>query len=202
MSESAAEILARVTLELTAAAQACCAGGEGAAGAREEGYARAASGLLSLKALNRQLSTSVDAKRRAIEERKERVDNLHLQLENLLYKKAYLLREIRECRDFTTPALKTVESEVNVRIAATEFSQQLPKQHDKAVTFLENELQQREEARRLLEERRKSYLAAEEQLDSRRKIIDELPGRIQRVEAAVQEELNPIFQRSHTMEMA
>ena len=170
-----------------------CASGDAAK--RDGGYSHAASGVMSLKALNRQLSASVESKRRLIEQQKERVDNLHLQLENLLYKKAYLLREIRECRDFTTPSLKAVESEVNEKIAATDFHPQMHKLREKALAFLENETQLRKDAQRHLEERRQTYSSSEEILDGRRKIIDELPNRIQRVEGFVKDELDPIFKR-------
>jgi len=195
------ELLAALTRELCEAGEAFARGGEGedkdGDSERQKGYLRAASGVLKLKALNRQLSTSSDRKRRLIEQHKERVDKLHLQLENLLYKKAYLLREIRECRDFTTPALQAVENEVNEKIAANEFTSNLPKLHENAISFLENEMQLREEGRCRLEERKQKYQASEEVLDGRRKIVDELPGRIGRVEVFVKEELDPIFQRSH-----
>ena len=160
---------------------------------RAQGYRKAAAGMLELKSLNRQLSTALGSRRRVLEQHKERVDSLHLQLENLLYKKAYLLREIRECRDFTTPALKAVESETSNKIAALQYSSDLSSQHQKALEFLETEMQMREQGGNLLEEKKQLYSKRETELDGRRKILDELPGRITRVEAAVSSELSPIF---------
>ena len=160
---------------------------------RVQGYKKAARGMLELKALNRQLSAALDSRRRVLEQHKERVDSLHLQLENLLYKKAYLLREIRECRAFTTPALKAVESETSNKIASLQYSSDLSRQHQQAIEFLETEMNMREQVVAALEEKKQLYSKRETELDGRRKILDELPGRITRVEAAVSSELSPIF---------
>lgn len=186
-----------VTNELIIAGQECsCNEGNNAAAVRSSGYQKAALGVMNLKALNRQISISLDSRRREIEQYKEKVDSLHLKLENLLYKKAYLLREIRECRDFSTPSLKSVEEETNKEIAARKFTQHLPKLHQQAIEFLETEMQLRDRAKKTLEERKSECQSREEVLDGRRKIVDELPGRITRVEVAVIQELNPIFERS------
>jgi THO complex subunit 5 len=142
---------------------------------------------------HRQISTALDSRRRILEQHKECVDSLHLQLENLLYKKAYLLREIRECRDFTTPALQAVESDTSKKIASLQFSTELSRQHQQALEFLETEMELREHGKAALEEKKHLYAKRETELDGRRKILDELPGRITRVEAAVSSELNPIF---------
>lgn len=160
---------------------------------RQAGYRKAAHGLMGLKSLNRAIATGLDSKRREIERKKESLDKLHLQLENLLYKRAYLLREIRECRGLTTPALDTVEAETAQRLAVAQFSRQLPQQHQEALDFLDREMQAREAAKAQLEARRQEYLAREEVLDARRKIVDELPVRITNVESAVLKELTPIF---------
>jgi hypothetical protein len=45
-----------------------------------------------------------------------------LKLENVLYKKAYLKREIRVLKDFTTPQLNAVEKEIGRPLAAMEYS--------------------------------------------------------------------------------
>ena len=160
---------------------------------RQPGYKSAARALMSLKSLNRAVATGLDAKRREIEAHKERVDNLRLKLENLLYKRAYLLREIRECRDFSTPALDAVESETQHTLAQTQFSRDLPRKNQESIEFLEQELSRREAAQKQLEQRKAEYLVREEVLDGRRKIVDELPVRITNVESAVLKELTPIF---------
>uniref|UniRef100_A0A7S2Y031 THO complex subunit 5 n=1 Tax=Fibrocapsa japonica TaxID=94617 RepID=A0A7S2Y031_9STRA len=61
--------------------------------------------LLELKRYSRRAHMGVDACRKDIVSAKESVDKQQLQLQNLLYEKAHLQRQIMLCRDFATPEL-------------------------------------------------------------------------------------------------
>jgi hypothetical protein len=49
-------------------------------------------------------------------------ETLNLKLENVLYKKAYLLREIKVLKELVTPQLTEIEEEIGLKLAATEYN--------------------------------------------------------------------------------
>ena len=57
--------------------------------------------LMELKASSRTVHLGVDGRRQLVQDQKKKLDAHHLQLQNLLYRKHHLLREMRLCRDFT-----------------------------------------------------------------------------------------------------
>src|SRR5689334_12652969 len=56
--------------------------------------------FLELKQANRETFTEVENKKVDHQKEKVKLDQLNLQLQNLLYEKAHLKREIQACKDF------------------------------------------------------------------------------------------------------
>lgn len=56
--------------------------------------------FLELKSLHRSISQRVWQAKDVTGKLKQQIDDQHLQLQNLLYEKSYLQKEIRQCRDF------------------------------------------------------------------------------------------------------
>lgn len=148
---------------------------------------RAALGIMRAKAMNRTIHTSLDKQRSAIEARKDHVDRLHLKLENLLYKRAYLLREIRACKDLSTPMLTTVEQEMQTILTVTEYTVDLPEQHQKAIATLNKEKQLRIDAKASIESRLALHQSKLDVVDGKRKFLEEIPSRVQKIEGVLGE---------------
>jgi len=145
-------------------------------------------GIMRLKGLNRQLSIELDEKRKLVEKRKEKVDSLHLKLENLLYKQSYLLQEIKSCKDLSTPHLQLLESELGGKaLGATSFSSSLPLQHEAAMQALRDEMQQRKDERKALEGKSSEYKKVLSVMDEKRKFLEELPQKIGKLDSTVAE---------------
>jgi trimeric autotransporter adhesin len=64
--------------------------------------------LADVKAANRAASLAVEELRQEVASASATADERHLSLQNLLYEKAHLLREIHKCRDFPTPELDKI----------------------------------------------------------------------------------------------
>lgn len=110
---------------------------------------------------------------------------LKLKLENVLYKKAYLQREIRVLRDFTTPDLNAVEKEVGRLLAAVEFSaKSLSDIELEAKAVMHGEIIEREETSKKLEQLTAIKASKEETLDKKRKFLDDIPLRMTLVKAS------------------
>lgn len=92
-------------------------GSEGA-GAQAEGW----QAILDLKARNRELYLSLEARRVQTAEAKAALEKTHLQLQNLLYEKAHYTQEIKSCREF-----KSAYSEEEVGLSSeVEFAAASP----------------------------------------------------------------------------
>ena len=62
-----------------------------------------------LKGVNRKLYSSVESERTRVAKAKSETETRHLALQNLLYEKANLLREIKACREFATVETDKIE---------------------------------------------------------------------------------------------
>ena len=148
-------------------------------------YKRSAVATIKLKHYNREIQQSLEAKRKEVEKEKEIVEMLKLTLENVLYKKAYLQREIRVLKDFTTPELNAVEKEMGRSLAAVEYSTgSLPDIEITAKAVMEGEILEREETSRKLEQLTLIKASKEEVLDKKRKFLDDIPLRMNLVKAS------------------
>ncbi len=140
--------------------------------------------LIKLKTLNRDLQIATDNKRKEIELKKNAVDKLQLNLENLLYKQSYLKRDIRTCKDIATPNLIEIEKELGTPLGTTEYTESLAVVHQKTLTALKQEKEARIATRRNLDEVTAKSKLALEQLDKKRKFVDELPAKLKLIKAA------------------
>ena len=177
-----------MTIDRSSSSSSSSSSSDGAAQA-DDAYNRAALSLVKLKSLNRKIHLSLDAKRRDVEAQKDRVDRLQLKLENMLYKRAYLHREIRSCKDLTTPYLTSIEEETQMPLAVLEFSDSLPAKHQRALNLLKEEMKTRIDAKSSLEDRKKLHQEQLDVLDIKRKFLEELPanmGKIETVATAMQ----------------
>lgn len=148
-------------------------------------YKRLAVATIKLKHFNREIQQAVEEKRKEVERGKEKVEMLKLKLENVLYKKAYLQREIRVLRDFTTPELNAVEKEIGRPLAAVVFSAKtLAEIELEAKAVMNGEIIEREETSKKLEQLTTVKASKEEILDKKRKFLDDIPLRMTLVKAS------------------
>jgi Fms-interacting protein/Thoc5 len=148
-------------------------------------YKRAAVATIKLKHFNREIQQALEQKRNEVEKEKEVVEMLKLKLENVLYKKAYLQREIRVLKDFTTPELNAVEKEIGRPLAAVDFSAgTLASIETAAKEVMQREIVDREETFKKLELLTTIKAGKEEVLDKKRKFLDDIPLRMNLVKAS------------------
>jgi hypothetical protein len=148
-------------------------------------YKRAAVATIKLKHFNREIQQALEQKRNEVEKEKEVVEMLKLKLENVLYKKAYLQREIRVLKDFTTPELNAVEKEIGRPLAAVDFSAgTLASIETAAKEVMQREIIDREETFKKLELLTTIKAGKEEVLDKKRKFLDDIPLRMNLVKAS------------------
>ena len=140
---------------------------------------------IKLKHFNREIQQALEQKRNEVEKEKEVVEMLKLKLENVLYKKAYLQREIRVLKDFTTPELNAVEKEIGRPLAAVDFSSgTLASIETAAKEVMQREIIDREETFKKLEHLTTIKAGKEEVLDKKRKFLDDIPLRLNLVKAS------------------
>ena len=140
---------------------------------------------IKLKHFNREIQQALEQKRNEVEKEKEVVEMLKLKLENVLYKKAYLQREIRVLKDFTTPELNAVEREIGRPLAAVDFSAgTLASIETAAKEVMQREIIDREETFKKLELLTSIKAGKEEVLDKKRKFLDDIPIRMNLVKAS------------------
>jgi chromosome segregation ATPase len=136
---------------------------------------------VKIKTQNRQIYLALEEKKNELETKKGVVDMLKLNYENLLYKQAYLQREIRACKDLATPNLSEIEQELGKKLAAYDFSDRLSEVNENALSQLETERQARMETEGTLVKMKETRDEALKKLDRKRKFLDELPGKIEAI---------------------
>eukprot|EP01041_Mallomonas_annulata_P006155 gene6155-12465_t len=139
---------------------------------------KAAICLVKMKTLSRTFYNAVEEKRKAVEPQKERVNNAYLRLENYLYIKAHLTREIGACKALITPDLRMLETELGGILAIDTFTPDLPQQHKSVQAALNEELQRRLQMLTDFQNLNKDKVNAEENLEKKRKFLDELPKQV------------------------
>jgi chromosome segregation ATPase len=142
--------------------------------------------IIQIKALNRSIYSHLESQRKNLEEKRESVDKLLLFYENLKYKQSYLRRQIRVCKDLSTPILNDIESEINEKIGTTSFESlsQLEKMHRDAIETLENEKAIRREMQDKLTHLETKHQTLAEKMDKKRKFLDELPARVSMIKVS------------------
>jgi len=146
-----------------------------------------------MKSLNRQIYAALDDRRSQNEKKKVDLDKLQLNYQNLLYKQAYLKREIRACKDLSTPHLNDIEREIGKQLGTTVYSDNLESINEAAKRALEEEKTARvntdQELKRLKEQRNEAL----KRLDRKRKFMDDLPAKVE-IMASTAKELSTQFQ--------
>jgi hypothetical protein len=128
----------------------------------------------------------------AVNAQKERNDKAQLRLENLLYKQAYLAREIKLCKDFTPTEVLAVENELNCRILQNEFVSDLTRRHRESLSKLAIEYEDRQRLRANLSSLKEEYAAESSILDAKRKFLDDIPAKLTAVLTATSD-LDQLF---------
>lgn len=141
---------------------------------------------MKLKHFNREIHQALEKKRKQVDEEKETVEVLKLKLENVLYKKAYLQREIKVLKDFATPELNAVENEIGRPLAAVDYlsTLELLEIETSAAFVMKEEIREREETSKKLEELVIISSSKEDVLDKKRKFLDDIPLRMASVRAS------------------
>ncbi|KAJ1408902.1 hypothetical protein B484DRAFT_456218 [Ochromonadaceae sp. CCMP2298] len=134
--------------------------------------------LIRIKGLNRRVYSAMEDRRQQMDSKKQKVDQLQLAYENLLYEKTHLQREIRACKDLPTPNLLEIEAELGRPLSTRVFAE-LPQVAALSAQVLEQEQAGREEAERLLQGVKDARKGALDRLDRRRKFTEQLPGRVE-----------------------
>lgn len=134
--------------------------------------------LLQMKILNRKTMLQLERKEADVNEQKEKNDSNRLRLENLLYRKAYLAREIKACKDFMPSEVASVEVEVGHPLVHDTFSLDLPQKHRSSLIALASEYQERQRVQELLAKLKDQHVIETGALDKKMKFLEELPGKL------------------------
>lgn len=143
-------------------------------------------GMLRLKAGNREAMALLEKREAAVAAQREKNDQARLRLENLLYRQAYLAREIRACDDFATSAAAAAEKELGGEpLIQQSHSADLASRHKRSLNRLAEEFESRRDKRAALAELRAAYASETGALDKKRRFLEELPSRLKDVASAV-----------------
>ncbi|EDO39880.1 predicted protein [Nematostella vectensis] len=154
--------------------------------------------FIILKKLNRVAHISGKKARDNTHEAKQKVDGLHLQLQNLLYEAMHLKKEITKCLEF-----KSKDEEVEL-VTEEEFYSQAPKEvskpeitkddpHQRMLARLDWELEQRKSFASKKKEFEKKKELLEKEINTRREFLNSLQPRLEEIlksTVPVQEYLN------------
>ncbi len=116
--------------------------------------------------------------------KKNTVDKLQLNLENLMYKQSYLRKEIRNCQDLATPNLTEIEKEQGCQLGTTIHTNLLNEVHEQTIAALNAEKDARIAAQKSLVDLEEQCRAALERLDKKRKFVDDLPAKLKLIKTA------------------
>ena len=107
--------------------------------------------LLDLKASSRATHLGVDHYRQLVRDYKKTLDAHHLQLQNLLYRKHHLLREMMLCHDFKIPEVHLVEKNEHISIVGDGSDLASVEQHQARLKLLTDEMQARKRLEQTLQ---------------------------------------------------
>lgn len=134
--------------------------------------------MVKMKSCNRKIHQVLATKRSEVEAKKGRLESLQLKLENLLYKQAHLKREIKTCKDLSTPTLAEIEKEVNTTLGTTKYSENLKSVHDDTIQKLNDEMQSRIATQEELNAVTQRHQQSMDVLDKKRKFLEDMPVKI------------------------
>ncbi|KAG2493497.1 hypothetical protein HYH03_008313 [Edaphochlamys debaryana] len=143
--------------------------------------------LLQLKEESRKLAFKAEEEREETSRFKTRLEQAHLQLQNLLYEKEYYEKEIHECQSFrfkhSDSAIGLVPAEQFLASASPEVLTRIGEDpHKLMLERLRDELAQRKAMVAKLEELKKSKTATRQEVDKRKRTLDDLQQQLQGLE--------------------
>lgn len=131
--------------------------------------------LAAVKALSRKTWLALDRSREAVQKENIRTDAHHLSLENLLYERSCIQREVDRCREFPTPELDRIPLEPLAAGATLDDGTAVFVAGDERQTFL-NRLRHEMEARQRLERQLGERRAALASIEKARFIFESCSG--------------------------
>jgi chromosome segregation ATPase len=166
-----------------------------------EAARRGSRALAALKSLNTKTWLALESSREAVQKENAQSDAHNLSLENLLYEKASLSREVARCRELMTPELDKIPLPSNEELIATNAvldADGLPvvmegNEHETTKRKLKYELQERRKLEKLLEEKRKELATLREANLKKKQFIEALPLQIKEVQTTLQSLYEPMF---------
>ena len=171
-------------------------------------YKKVALALLNLKSSNRKVHNTIETKKKEVENYKDKVDRLQLQLENLLYKKAYLKNQIKVCKDLDTPNLTIIENLTNSNIALKKFPKKnnnnddiniiFNEQIEKSKHILNKEMEDRIALQKILDDESSNLQNHVDLFDKKRKLIDSIPEKLEVVKLSTKDIYETIKQAKNT----
>ncbi len=144
-------------------------------------------GMMRLKRLNRSQLLALDEKKSEVEMKKERVGSAQLALENLLYKRSHLLREMKACKDFISTHLHLVERETNLSVVIRDYSPDLRVLHKQSLQILRQEIELRTDLVKNILDRESILGQQRELLQKKRRTLDEYPEKLKSLKSCLLE---------------
>ncbi|GIL44794.1 hypothetical protein Vafri_2281 [Volvox africanus] len=143
--------------------------------------------LLQLKEESRKLAFRAEDQRDETSKFKTRLEQAHLQLQNLLYEKEYYEKEIHECQNFrfkhSDGAIGLVPTEQFLGSASPEVLARIgDDSHMLMLERLYDELNQRKAMVSKLNDLRKARAATRQEVDKRKRTLDDLQQQLQGLE--------------------
>ncbi|KAH9145136.1 hypothetical protein AeRB84_010951 [Aphanomyces euteiches] len=135
--------------------------------------------LKNIKQSTRETFLDAEVYRRRVAEQKDLVEAHHLKLQNLLYEKDHLLREIKRCRGFPTREMDKIEFKdgtLPVTVEAERHAQHLKRLEDELVSRQDN-LQHQKDLKAQIAEVDSATLA-------KRALLESVPAEIAAIEKA------------------
>ncbi|CAH0475153.1 unnamed protein product [Peronospora belbahrii] len=135
--------------------------------------------LSAMKAGLRDTFVVADVRRTRVQEKKNVAESHQLQLQNLLYEKDHLLREIRRCQGFSTKELDKIEFEDGHLPIQVD-----PKSHRAHLEQLTKELGTRKSLQLELKELKLKIIKVKNATETKQAFLDALPDHLTSIEAA------------------
>ncbi|KAE9002519.1 hypothetical protein PF010_g13885 [Phytophthora fragariae] len=135
--------------------------------------------LSAMKSGLRDTFLEADARRGRVQEQKDVAEAHQLQLQNLLYEKDHLLREIRRCRGFSTKEMDKIEfadGDVPIKVDADV--------HRRHLDQLTQELHARKSLQEELKEIKLKIAKVEDATETKQAFLNALPDHLAGIEAA------------------
>ncbi|CAM9854576.1 unnamed protein product, partial [Chrysoparadoxa australica] len=133
--------------------------------------------FVELKSACRASHISVDNCRQQVSACKKQMDSYQLQLQNMLYERDHLVREIQLCRDFTNRELNKIEKDEGEKLLESIDGVQDAKVHQRNLSLLASELKTRGELQEEVRFLGIKGQGLEKSIEDRKSFLEKLPER-------------------------